>query len=249
MAKGRSVVTNHVAGAGAGGQAGSASLSRASDAKTFPELKQYMDSQWNVTMRSDLQNCDFEYVRAAAQSVEDILTEFPQAAGVLHDIGTQVKGNEYAHATYNGTVNVSPSKFRNGSVLESKYKTDLFQKFPPKGTTAKNIVDHELGHLLERALIRKAVIADPNAMPWTGADMWNKNVQAKAVISEACKAVKKTPGGKGRKNDEIIQHVSRYATKNRSETLAECVADYRANGDNARQLSKEVWAILKRELG
>ena len=72
---------------------------------------------------------------------------------------------------------------------------------------------------------------------------------ASKVISEACRDAKKTAAGKGMKNADLIQSVSRYATTNRSETLAECVADYAANGTNAKPLSVAVWNILKRELG
>ena len=78
---------------------------------------------------------------------------------------------------------------------------------------------------------------------------WNTSKLSGKVISEACKDAKKTPAGKGLKNTDLIRGVSGYATKNRSETLAECVADYTANGTSAKPLSVAVWKILKRELG
>jgi len=46
-----------------------------------------------------------------------------------------------------------------------------------------------------------------------------------------------------------VAQISRYATKNRSEAMAEAVADYRANGSRAKPLSQAIWKILKRELG
>ena len=43
----------------------------------------------------------------------------------------------------------------------------------------------------------------------------------------------------------MISDVSGYATKNKSECFAECIADYVANGDNASILAKEVWKQTK----
>ena len=49
-----------------------------------------------------------------------------------------------------------------------------------------------------------------------------------------------TPSGKGKKNAELIRGISRYATDNASETMAEAFADIYANGENAQELSKEI---------
>lgn len=43
--------------------------------------------------------------------------------------------------------------------------------------------------------------------------------------------------------------ISGYAKTNDSECLAEAVADYILNKDKAAPLSKEIWKILKKELG
>ena len=43
--------------------------------------------------------------------------------------------------------------------------------------------------------------------------------------------------------------ISKYALWNLNETLAEAVADYVANGENAALLSREIWKVLKKELG
>lgn len=121
---------------------------------------------------------------------------------------------------------------------------------PTAGTTGNNVVTHESGHILEAALIRRAYNNFETRPDYiAGIYDWNHNTFAKAVVSEAAKAAKKTPDGKGKKVKELISDVSRYAEKTRGETLAECVADYRANGANAKLLSREVWKILKRELG
>ena len=222
-------------------------MQTASDARDFSELKQYMQDAHGIHVADGLQRCDFQSVRAAAQGMEDIMKEFPQAAAVMHEL-TDGEGRKgaYASASFYGNVNLNPEKFRNRYALEASYSSDLFSRFHPRGTTADSVPVHEAGHLLERALIEKhmggqsAIFKIPE---------WNRSTYAKSVISEACKLAKKTEAGKGLKNNELIQNVSRYATKNRSETLAECVADYHANRGNAQPLSIAVWQILKRELG
>ena len=222
-------------------------MGSASDAKAFDDLKQYMQDKHGIHVSDGLKNCDFQSVKAAAQGMEDILTEFPQAAAVMHQLTDgEKRSGAYASASFYGNVNLNPDKFRNRYALEASYSQDLFSKFHPKGTTADSVPVHEAGHLLERALIEKHMGGEHTLFK---IPEWNKSTYAKSVISEACKAAKRTPDGKGMKNDELIRGVSRYATKNRRETLAECVADYHANRENASPLSREVWKILKRELG
>jgi hypothetical protein len=69
---------------------------------------------------------------------------------------------------------------------------------------------------------------------------WNKCTEAKAMVSEACKAIKRTEAGKGMKNAEIIATCSRYATDSASEALAESFADFYTNGSGASAFAREV---------
>lgn len=219
----------------------------AADTKDFQELTDYMKNELSIRVAPNLAAADFESVREAAQNMEELLKEFPQITDVVYELnGTAKRG--YASATYDGYIQLNPDKFTVRRTAEDSYQRDLLAKFHPKGTSVKNISDHEMGHLLERALIEKHLNA-VGGTRWEGISAWNNSRFAKAVISEASRAAKKTPDGKGLKVSQLITNVSRYAEKNRSETLAECVADYRANGQNATALSREVWKILKRELG
>ena len=106
-----------------------------------------------------------------------------------------------------------------------------------------------MGHLLERALIEMSHPGVGALDQLYRAQAWSKCTEATSIISEACKMAKKTEAGKGLVNSQLKAMVSGYATKNNSECLAECVADYVANGENASILSKEVWKILKGKLG
>lgn len=53
-------------------------------------------------------------------------------------------------------------------------------------------------------------------------------------------AQKQRPFGKGKKNDELKETISRYAKDTASETMSEAYADVFANGSNASPLSLEI---------
>ena len=124
--------------------------------------------------------------------------------------------------------------------FKAKLKTD---------TILNNVVStasHEMGHLLERTLIEQRN-TDSNDL--IGKLEWRNCTQAKLVVSEACKAAKKTTDGRGLRNSQLKKGVSGYAVTDDSECLAEAVADYIINRDKASVLSRMIWNILKRELG
>lgn len=222
-------------------------MGSAQDAKYFQDLKSYMSMNYGIRVADELQNSDFQSVKAAAQGLEDIVKEFPQAAGLFHELnGDEHRDRAYASASFYGKVQLNPDKYTSRDVVEQSYKSDVASKWHPTGTTADSIPVHEAGHILERALIDKNLGHQPM---WSQATAWNKHSEATRVIGEACKVLKRTPAGKGLKNNDFVAQVSRYARENRSETLAECVADYHANRENAAPLSREVWKILRRELG
>ena len=72
-------------------------------------------------------------------------------------------------------------------------------------------------------------------------ELWNSSTHAKRIVN---KALENTSGN----NADLKQGISKYATVNESECLAEAVADYTRNGTNAAPLSKAIWKLLKGEL-
>ncbi|MBR0340718.1 MAG: hypothetical protein IJH64_00430 [Oscillospiraceae bacterium] len=235
---------------------GSAEISvkeRINNAKDLKSLHDVLYNEYGITVKQNtLQGADFETVKQAAIGITTVIDEFPQAADYFHELnGDVTKSNAYAHATFYGQISINPTLFKSSESLQKQYDVDLRNEFHPKGTTSAHITSHEAGHVLEKALIDKYVI-HPMGGAWerqAKVNAWNKHWQAQKVLSEAVKAVKKTPYGKGKKQADLFKAVSKYASTNRSETLAECVADYTANRGNANPLSIQVWNILKRELG
>lgn len=223
------------------------------DTHDLAELSQYMKSTHGIRVDpATFKNQDFENVKQAAGAIEAIIRDFPQAAANFHEMrGEVLKSGVMASASFNGVIRLGDHYFNTRAGLMRKYAASEAKGFHPAGSTGDHVATHEAGHILERALIDKYVLSQGNGfnIQLQAADAWRKSTYAGKIVSEACRMAKKTPGGKGLKNDALIRSVSGYATRNRSETLAECVADYVANGQNAKPLSVAVWQVLKRELG
>lgn len=236
--------------AGSGKQA-PAQKTTVHNAKTVDELKTALYNDYSIRLNdSKLGNVPFDNLQMAVQGVTTIIDEFPQAASSFHEINGD-DTNGYAHAKYSGEIAINPSYYQSSNKINTTYDRDVSTRFHPEGTSASSITSHEAGHLLERALIDKHVSDDrgPAFDHYAKGQAWNKGTCASKIISEAAKNAKKTSEGKGKTISTLISDVSRYASRKRSEALAECVADYVSNREKAKPLSREVWKILKRELG
>ena len=218
-------------------------------AADFDELAKYMQDAHGITIDQSVRNLDFETARQGLQGVENVLNEFPQMAGVVRSVAYDPTTTAYAYASYQ----IGPSGSLEASLFMSNYfanpqsfRDSLVRdgSFHPRNSDAMQVMAHETGHALETAMANKA-----SGSLWEALDTRRKRKQATNVISQACREVKKTPYGKGKKNDDLVGAVSGYARKNRSEALAECVGDYIANGSNSNPLSQAVWGILKNKMG
>lgn len=242
---------------GRGGKSGFSSTPgggrTAADTVNINDLSTYMGSKYYMRLNAaGLASADFEAVKAAAVGVEGIIKAFPQAEANFREIaGADLKSGVYAQASFDGVITLARAKYKDHAALLSSYSGDTKAGFHPGGSTADHIAVHEAGHILERALIDKYVMSQGNGLSIRvqGIQAWNKHTYASKVITEAVRIAKKTPTGKGLKTADLIRSVSKYATTNRSETMAECVADYAANGSSAKPLSIAVWQVLKKELG
>lgn len=201
---------------------------------SYADLENYLTNEYGISVPMAVKQLDFIAVKESTAGVDYILKEFPQA----HDMFTRL---------YCEDSGVMSTDFRGGISFNPKYYGSYSEVVLQSGNIFTDMTtavfsngSHEAGHILEVALIR---------MNGGTATDWDNCTFAQKVVSEALKNAKKHPGGKGKKASQLIDEVSDYASESRSECLAECVSDYSINGDKAALLSKEVWKILKRELG
>lgn len=201
------------------------------DVKDFDEFTEYFKDQYDGDVDSSIRTLDFESVRDSAVGIEQVIKEFPIAKDILKGIKTGKTG--IMSCSYGGNISLNPICFKDKqSALKS-----LSSWGSIKNETLASHGSHETGHILEIALIRKN-----NAGPFA----WSNCTCAKEVVSEACKTAKKMTG---KKYGELKGEISAYAKADASECMAEAVSDYLTNGENASLLSKEIWKILKKELG
>lgn len=223
-----------------GGNGGKINIDAITDAKDFSEIKSYMYDNYGISVDDSVKSLDFESVREGLTGIETVMKEFPQAGSSLKSIS--IGGNGIMCADYNGQIcfNSTYYKTRENAIKASE---SAFH-FHPTGNNVVSTGAHEMGHILEKALIDK-----PYGESLAGALSWSDCTYAKVIVREACKAAKKLPECKKKLNSSLKSEISGYAKTNASECMAEAVADYVLNGDKAAPLSKEIWKILKKELG
>lgn len=207
-----------------------------SDASNFKDLQSYFKKK-GYKMNDAIAKLDFNSVKDTTKGVDIVLNEFPQAKKVF--AGFDIGKSGVACASFTGKISFNPAYYTDAKNLQCMIMGNT-TGFHPKNTGIVEIGSHEMGHILELALINKnngGVLA------------WSECTEAKKIVSEACKLAKKLPEGKGKVNATLKREISGYAMQNASECMAEGVADYIANKNNASVLSRMIWNLLKGELG
>lgn len=207
-----------------------------SDASNFKDLQSYFKKK-GYKMSDAIEKLDFNSVKDTAKGVDIVLNEFPQAKKVFG--GFDIGNSGVACASFSGKISYNPKYYDVAEHLKCMIQGNT-TGFHPKNTGIVEIGSHEMGHILELALINKY-----NG----GVFAWSECTEAKKIVSEACKLAKKLPEGKGKVNATLKREISGYSMKNASECMAEAVADYVANKGNASVLSRMIWDLLKGELG
>lgn len=207
-----------------------------SDASNFKDLQSYFKKK-GYKMNDAIEKLDFNSVKDTTKGVDIVLNEFPQAKKVF--AGFDIGKSGVACASFTGKISFNPAYYTDAKNLQCMIMGNT-TGFHPKNTGIVEIGSHEMGHILELALINKHN---------SGVFAWSECTEAKKIVSEACKLAKKLPEGKGKVNATLKREISGYAMQNASECMAEGVADYIANKNNASVLSRMIWNLLKGELG
>ena len=221
-----------------------------SDAQTFEELRQYMKQNYDIEILDSVDELDFQSVKEGVSGIEHIMLEFPQAGSSYKTISTEKRG--LMSAGYNGDISFNPGHYKTReSALMAHGIGERIKPggMHPKGNNCFGSGCHEAGHILEKALADRAnggecVLSEMN---------WRDSTYARAIVSEACRAAKKRLECRGMTNNQLKDAISAYAgyrsRYSASETMAEAVCDYSINSEDAAPLSKEIWRLLKKELG
>lgn len=217
-------------------------ISSADDAKDFNELSDYMQNAYSVKLDKSLEKYNFSTVKECTVQMEEIMNDFPRIKGTLQNL----KAKKYNNRT-NAETTFIPVEITLGDEMLTGMS---MQKYYSNGWSPKSIylepheaiTAHEMGHVLEAALIRKKTQSLTD-----GVNLWKKCTEAKGIMKEAYKRVY----GKKASFETIkntMANISRYGKTDMSEAMAECINEYYSSREMAHPLSKAVYNILKEEL-
>ncbi len=151
---------------------------------------------------------------------------YPQLKGSMKSIEADSKmGNAIAAVSYSGKLKISTKLFWDTKETERMYELTTNKGFHPKGTEYMDVITHECSHMIERL------------------KGWND--YAPKVVNQALKNLDVTTK---KEMAEIAKDLSKYATYNEAEFMAEAFADAISNGSKAKPISKEILNIINREM-
>ena len=191
--------------------------------KNFDELKLYWAENYNVKVNDEIAKLHFESVREALSGVEAVLKEFPPAGLYLKEIGVISSGIMCVSGGYT-KINFNPEYFTDPSRLVDEFESGYYIK----NLIAFGAEAYEAGSLVGKWYEGKY------------------GISAQKIILAAYGEIVRSNGFKPLK--VLMKEVSPHAFQNSySECLADAVADFFVNGEEAAYLSKVLWRILKEE--
>ena len=190
---------------------------------------------------------------------------FLKAVGSYHETPSLMGGVSMAQANMKtNEIEIHDYVFSmHNPILEKMYKSSTVggNNYHPKGTTAKDVLTHELGHIMFNEYIGRLNrrLTGHDWADMFDVSLWARNQQgagsgttAKYIQGEINKALTTAlqatpqPNVLGYANPKFNHPtaISGYAAVNPHELMAEAVADYIANGPKASPLSKELVKLL-----
>jgi len=174
----------------------------------------------------------------------------------------QTIGYNSSYLAYLRRVHMSISLFSDYDKLKKTYERDLKSGFHPQNSTPEDIIVHETAHALDFYISAKKyhidslVIDDFNKYSefYT---IWANQSYAKEVVLKAVEKVNANYQANNlptKTEEELKLEISGYANIVNNgvvmyaETFAEALVDYLSNGNNASDLSIEIYKIVQEDL-
>lgn len=205
-----------------------------SGTKDFDTLDEYLKKQYDISVDKSVKSLDFGSVKKALSGLESVLEKVPGLAETIKRVKTSKSG---VMSCSGENITFNPSYFSDSTKILKSCEDMSASHWWIKNASPASIGAHECAHAVEWMMLQKSPSYEYD---WQRVDAWNKCTEAKKIVSQACKNVKKTEFGKGKRNFQLIGSISRYAGETASETMAEAFADVYANGENASPLSIEI---------
>lgn len=226
----------------------------------FMEWRRQLHDKYNITIPIDVDNPmeDEPLVDLTASQrkqleavLDKIYKEFPELKqlpiSLIYDDNMKddpIAGYDLFNALYISRKVFDESAYAEG--LVQKWYAGVLTSFHPQGTRAIDSLSHEIGHGLVRFIARREAGAKYTDFDKTSGNwqvVYSNQVKdvAQRITDNASKSL-------GTTYNNLVGHISHYATTNRDETIAEAVMDYMANKSSANPYSIAIVKALKQEL-
>lgn len=209
-------------------------VNSASSSKNFDSLVKYCKNKYGIDVDDSVLGLNFNNCKKAFVGVESMFNDFPELKNNIRKLTTSKRG---VMSCDGKVITFNPKYFGKDFDLDKLFEEQVKMGYWVKNATPTATGAHETAHAVESLLID---LNKTYEYEFQKIRAWNKCEEAKLIVSRACKNIKKTPWGKGKKNAELIGSISRYAQSDASEAMAEAFADVYANGENASPLSLEI---------
>lgn len=216
-------------------------------AKTKKAATEYAVKELGFEKVSYGTKLDIDTVNHINKQITDIQAKYPEVKGAVQEVKVSSSSKMYACIETDGTgrmtLKVSSKLYGNGlEALEQQYKRDCDVGFHPKGTTAKDIVWHEYGHVYAGVQSKKSVgVGSKETIPMSDGGkridfIINRRggTYEKGIANTASKSLGKSVG-------DMQKSISRYAQKNVKELFAEAFAEFNGSPNP----SPECIALMK----
>lgn len=204
------------------------------ECQNINELSNYLDSKYTINVDDDVKKLNFNSVKKCLSGAEAVINEFPELGDLLENINVKSSG---VMSCSGKEISFNGIYFDNENKLIDICKTQSESGFWIKNSSPQTLGVHEAAHGVENLLIN---LNSEYSYDFEKVLAWSNCTEASRIVTQACKNIKKTAYGKGKKKWELLEGISKYASKNASETMAEAFADVYANGKNANPLSIEI---------
>lgn len=204
-------------------------------------LEKEVKSNYNIS-KAKLKGIDRQVLINILDNMEQVYNDFPKMKGKIKQIDSiehpnggmniepDLKDNKYI-------MQINRKFFNNETTIQRQYEKDVNIGFHPKGTAYKDMGNHELGHAVMAEII-KSKYKDNKAIAFD----WNNEITAKEIIKKSFNNL----GISDKLTQDILRNnISKYAISNYSETIGEAFADYYANKEKSKTISKEIIKVMK----
>ena len=259
---------------GSTGKAGSVALPTTPQAVTPTGLQEgdsqdviqkYYSDNYGITVGGSYfkANLNTKVLVRASQVLDKLAQELGadtlKALGVKITSYDQIDKNAYAQTNIlNHMIGVNPKMFNSYDGLKAQMHVDVLHGLHPKGAQAADVLIHEIGHNIDYLINAKQNNNDMTQMLIS----YNNQAVSKAIVQAAYAELKSEQPNLYKTEKQARASISSYADSKvtrlvngkpsrvtaYSECLAEAVADYGRNGQNANPMSIKIWQGIKEML-